>query len=248
MRPQSPAWSRPAAPRRSSPAARAGAACPAPGSATTRTTVGTARTSSACPAVPRSSTSAPAGSCGPPCGAGEFGCAAGRCLPYLHRCDGHDDCGDFSDERECVCPPGDFQCPDALCLPPALVCDGKRDCPAGTDEAFCPGEPLVHRPAWLLSPHAGLPPCCAGATHRPEATTPSPGLASPLNALLARGPGCRPGSLDPPWEPSVGSSERCQPARQCASPCAGACAGSCPRPGGSVRPGSPSEFCLLQAG
>ncbi|XP_015268441.1 PREDICTED: SCO-spondin [Gekko japonicus] len=78
--------------------------------------------------------------CGPACQPGEFRCAVGRCLPYLHRCDGHDDCGDFSDERDCVCPPGDFQCPDGQCLSQALVCDSKQDCPTGADEAFCPGQ------------------------------------------------------------------------------------------------------------
>lgn len=89
----------------------------------------------------RALTAVPAG-CSPSCDAGEFQCAAGRCVPYPHRCNGHDDCGDFSDERGCVCPAGHFQCPDALCLPPAALCDGTRDCGDGTDEAFCPGEGL----------------------------------------------------------------------------------------------------------
>lgn len=37
--------------------------------------------------------------CGVVCDQGEFLCAGGRCILYLHRCDGHDDCGDLSDER-----------------------------------------------------------------------------------------------------------------------------------------------------
>ena len=40
--------------------------------------------------------------CGVVCDEGEFLCAGGRCILYFHRCDGHDDCGDFSDERGCV--------------------------------------------------------------------------------------------------------------------------------------------------
>lgn len=37
--------------------------------------------------------------CGVVCKEGEFLCPGRRCVLYLHRCDGHNDCGDFSDER-----------------------------------------------------------------------------------------------------------------------------------------------------
>lgn len=40
--------------------------------------------------------------CGVVCDKGEFLCAGGRCILYLHRCDGHNDCGDLSDERGSV--------------------------------------------------------------------------------------------------------------------------------------------------
>ncbi|KAM7370189.1 hypothetical protein PAMP_011460 [Pampus punctatissimus] len=78
--------------------------------------------------------------CGVVCDEGEFLCAGGRCILYLHRCDGHDDCGDLSDERGCVCAPGEFQCPRDQCIPADRVCDGHKDCPSGTDETVCPSK------------------------------------------------------------------------------------------------------------
>lgn len=76
--------------------------------------------------------------CGAVCRQDEFRCSSGRCVLYLHRCDGHDDCGDYSDERECVCALGEFQCPGDQCVPAERVCDGHRDCPSGVDELICP--------------------------------------------------------------------------------------------------------------
>lgn len=48
--------------------------------------------------------------CGVVCDEGEFLCAGGRCILYLHRCDGHDDCGDLSDERGWVFSSAEFWC------------------------------------------------------------------------------------------------------------------------------------------
>lgn len=76
--------------------------------------------------------------CGAICRQDEFRCSSGRCVLYLHRCDGHDDCGDYSDERECVCALGELQCPGDQCVPAERVCDGHRDCPSGVDELICP--------------------------------------------------------------------------------------------------------------
>lgn len=66
-------------------------------------------------------------------------------------CNGQDECGDATDERNCfhsptedqpgLCPLSTLSCTVAhstRCLPASLLCNGARDCPDGADELGCP--------------------------------------------------------------------------------------------------------------
>lgn len=73
------------------------------------------------------------------CPAGEFKCRSpptagttpgNQCILNRHRCDGQNDCGDWSDEEGCkggkldgTCSSGEFQCVDGLCIPNQWRCD-----------------------------------------------------------------------------------------------------------------------------
>ncbi|XP_028330531.1 low-density lipoprotein receptor-related protein 3 [Gouania willdenowi] len=85
------------------------------------------------------------------CQSDEFLCGNGKCLPRSWKCNGQDECGDFTDERGCspppteaqlgLCPVGSLPCTlgqSTRCLPAALRCNGVRDCADGTDENGCP--------------------------------------------------------------------------------------------------------------
>jgi low density lipoprotein-related protein 2 len=78
------------------------------------------------------------------CQLSEFKCRNGRCIPMPERCDRVDQCGDNSDELNCVYPTcnaeTEFQCRNFKCIPLEKRCNGVIDCQDGnsTDEVGCP--------------------------------------------------------------------------------------------------------------
>ena len=78
----------------------------------------------------------------PPCKSDEYMCNNGQCIPSHWKCDGHNDCIDYSDEDDCIqiCNNQEFQCPDGICIPNSFLCDGQHDCFGGIDELNCTGE------------------------------------------------------------------------------------------------------------
>jgi len=74
------------------------------------------------------------------CESRQFQCTNGQCIPKHLECDKKDDCGDNSDETNCMdrkCYPGEFQCSNGLCITQQWVCDKMNDCGDGSDEIMC---------------------------------------------------------------------------------------------------------------
>ncbi|XP_064556763.1 vitellogenin receptor Yl isoform X2 [Drosophila montana] len=77
----------------------------------------------------------------------EFRCrSSGECLTMAHRCNGHQDCADSSDESDCdtikrvkvKCGISQFTCHDGeRCLDKSKRCDGHKDCDDNSDELHC---------------------------------------------------------------------------------------------------------------
>ncbi len=78
-----------------------------------------------------------------PCGDEQALCRNGLCIPDALLCDGHNDCGDRTDESDCSantsapCAGESFACDPGQCIPESKVCDGRIDCANQEDEQNC---------------------------------------------------------------------------------------------------------------
>lgn len=77
--------------------------------------------------------------CTETCASNTFKCDNNHCIPLAWRCDGQDDCEDYSDEHVDICSqyaclPGRFRCDNHQCIEHRHICDGHNHCDDGSDE------------------------------------------------------------------------------------------------------------------
>ncbi|GFR17314.1 low-density lipoprotein receptor-related protein 2 [Trichonephila clavata] len=87
----------------------------------------------------------------PSCPSDWIHCGNGKCVAYLWRCDGDNDCGNLKDEENCdasiveKCLSSQFQCSESgHCIPLTWQCDGEHDCSDGSDEQMCGNDTHCH--------------------------------------------------------------------------------------------------------
>ena len=83
-------------------------------------------------------------------------CENGLCVQKAWLCDGENDCGDNSDEKQChdhTCNENQFTCKNGYCVSSHYVCDGDRDCTDNSDEdpTLCGTTVAPSCPAGLFS-------------------------------------------------------------------------------------------------
>ena len=86
------------------------------------------------------------------CGQNQVECDNSKCIVRSWRCDGEDDCGDNSDERNCptpTCRSDKFECSNGQCIPRNFECDGQDDCSDMSDERNCSSTPSCRSDQFL---------------------------------------------------------------------------------------------------